>query len=53
MLVDENSASASEIFAGAMKDYNEDGYIDATLVGKRHLERELYRLSTIFPMAML
>lgn len=34
VLVDENSASASEIFAGAMKDYNEDGYIDATLVGK-------------------
>lgn len=35
VLVDENSASASEIFAGAMKDYNEDGYIDATLVGKK------------------
>ena len=35
VLVDENSASASEIFAGAMKDYNDDGYIDATLVGKK------------------
>ena len=26
-----------KIFAGAMKDYNEDGYIDATLVGKKDL----------------
>lgn len=35
VLVDENSASASEIFAGAMKVHQEDGYIDATLVGKK------------------
>ena len=49
VLVDENSASASEIFAGAMKDYNEDGYIDATLVGKKTfgkgIAQTIYNLS--------
>lgn len=33
LLVDSNSASASEILAGAIKDYSQDGFIDATLVG--------------------
>lgn len=33
VLVDENSASASEIMAGALKDYTENGDFDATLVG--------------------
>ncbi len=33
VLVDGNSASASEIMAGALKDYTENGDFDATLVG--------------------
>lgn len=49
VLVDENSASASEIFAGAMKDYNEDGYIDATLVGKTTFGKGI--VQTIFNLS--
>lgn len=49
VLVDENSASASEIFAGAMKDYSEDGYIDATLVGKTTFGKGI--VQTIFNLS--
>ena len=48
VLVDENSASASEIFAGAMKDYTEDGYIDATLVGTTTFGKGI--VQTIYPL---
>ena len=48
VLVDKNSASASEIFAGAMKDYTEDGYIDATLVGTTTFGKGI--VQTIYPL---
>lgn len=49
VLMDENSASASEILAGAIKDYSDNGFIDATLVGKttygKGIVQTIYSLS--------
>ena len=47
VLVNENSASASEIFAGAIKDYQY-----GTSTAQKHLEKELYRVYASYPMAV-